>query len=73
MRQVWFRWRRFIRRLQRHVVMKWWKQTLQVSSSDPGVDELILLAEILETALVFDGLNIPEFQSFEAVSRRVQI
>ena len=54
----------------RHV---WWKQSLGLATSDPGVEEHVVLSDILETAVQFDALNVPELLCFEMVARRYQV
>ena len=51
----------------------WWKQTLKLGTTDPGVEEHQFLSEVMECALVFDGLNICELQAFETIMRRFQM
>ena len=54
----------------RHV---WWQQSLGLSTSDPGVEEHGVLSDLLDTAVQFDSLNLPELLCFEMVARRYQV
>ncbi|CAK0884493.1 unnamed protein product, partial [Prorocentrum cordatum] len=55
---------------QRHF---WWRNLLQVSPSDAGVEEHAYISEVLERACVFDQLNCSELETFEVLSRRYQL
>ncbi|CAK0852634.1 unnamed protein product, partial [Prorocentrum cordatum] len=50
-----------------------WRNLLQVSHSDAGVEEHVYISEVLERACVFDQLNCSELETFEVLSRRYQL
>ena len=54
----------------RHV---WWKQSLGLAASDPGVEEHGILSDLLEAGVSFDALNVSELLCFEMVARRYQV
>ena len=55
---------------QRHA---WWRSILGLSAADPGVDEHLFLAQVMEVALVNDQMAIQNSEAFELLSRRWQM
>ena len=51
----------------------WWRNSLGLSIVDAGVEEHGMLSDLMETALVYDALNLPELMCFEMVARRYQV
>lgn len=51
----------------------WWRQIMQCSIVDEGVDEHHTLCEMLENFGCFDQLNIGESMGIELVCRRIQM
>ncbi|CAK0877963.1 unnamed protein product [Prorocentrum cordatum] len=51
----------------------WWRNLLQVSPSDVGVEEHAYISKVLERACVFDLLDCSELETFEVLSRRYQL
>ena len=55
---------------QRHA---WWRSILGLAAGDPGVDEHLFLAQVMEVALVNDQVAIQNSEAFELLSRRWQM
>ena len=55
--------------LRRH---DWWRSTMRLAEAAEGVTEHGFLSNLLETALVYDGLNISQLACMELASRRYQ-
>lgn len=51
----------------------WWRSSMDLSYATEGVEEHGLLAEIFETAICYDQLNVSELACFELLSRRFQL
>ena len=51
----------------------WWRSCLNLSVTDPGVEDHALLSDLLEIGLWYDGLNLGELLSFEKLARRYQL
>ena len=51
----------------------WWRSTMDLSNATEGVEEHGLLAEIFETAICYDQLNVSELACFELLARRFQL
>ena len=51
----------------------WWRASLGLCITDPGVEDHALLSDLFESALWYDGLNLGELLCFEKLARRYQL
>jgi hypothetical protein len=51
----------------------WWRQVQRLSANDVGVEDHLFLAEMFETAVCFDQLQVGELAVSEAAARRFQL
>ena len=51
----------------------WWRASLGLSITDPGVEDHALLSDLFEVALWYDSLNLGELLCFEKLARRYQV
>ncbi|CAK0891989.1 unnamed protein product [Prorocentrum cordatum] len=56
--------------VQRHY---WWRSVMGLSATDVGVDEHLLLSQLIEVAMTVDQVQICNLATFELVSRRYQM
>ena len=54
---------------QRHY---WWRSILNLSASDPFLDDHLFLSELLEAAVCYDQLNVPNPAMLEMAARHYQ-
>ena len=56
--------------VQRHY---WWRSVMGLSATDVGVDEHLLLSQLLEVGTTIDQMQVCNLVTFELVSRRYQM
>ncbi|CAK0863319.1 unnamed protein product, partial [Prorocentrum cordatum] len=56
--------------VQRHY---WWRSVMGLSATDVGVDEHLLLSQLLEVGMTIDQMQVCNLATFELVSRRYQM
>ncbi|CAK0911582.1 unnamed protein product, partial [Prorocentrum cordatum] len=51
----------------------WWRSVMGLSATDVGVDEHLLLSQLLEVGMAIDQMQVCNLATFELVSRRYQM
>ena len=51
----------------------WWRSVMNLTATEPGVEEHKFLSEVLECMVTFDQINCAELMGLEHISRRYQM